>query len=393
MNSPITTLAQPFTLSTLLEQAEEIITDTKFQVVRNIKENKRFKAVGYFPVYMPQELIFANGILPVGLNGAGNSIEITTADAYFGSFICSIVKSTMELTLNNSLDVFDGLFFSGICDSARNLSFVIKRHLPNKQIHFFHFPHSSSSDNAIYFLEKEYKRMNEILQDIAGKNTTIENINRAISTYNTIRKLLTELYKLRINKPLQCSTQDVYLLTRLGNFILPDDYIHILTQSLPQIEEKKPKKLHQIKIVVEGAFCEQPPLDLLKIFDDIGFHLLDDDFIIGNRIFEQEVKITNNPFYTLAENYVKHTVNLSVKHQDKATKAELFAQKLSRLKPEAVIFLYAKFCEPGLFDYVIYKEICKNMNIPSLFIEFEEKMFNFDRIQLELEAFAESILF
>ncbi|MCH9002983.1 MAG: benzoyl-CoA reductase subunit C, partial [Planctomycetes bacterium] len=52
---------------------------------------------GVFPVYAPFEVIHAAGLMPVGLFGAGNLIEISHADSRFQSFICSIAKSTLEL--------------------------------------------------------------------------------------------------------------------------------------------------------------------------------------------------------------------------------------------------------------------------------------------------------
>ena len=63
--------------------------------------------VGCFPVYTPVELVHASGAHPVGLIGGGNKIEIAHADSRFQSFICSIVKSTMELGMTDRLDALD----------------------------------------------------------------------------------------------------------------------------------------------------------------------------------------------------------------------------------------------------------------------------------------------
>ena len=62
------------------------------------------KLVGCYPVYTPVELIHAAGMLPVGVIGAGNRLEIAHADSRFQSFICSIVKSTLELGLTENLN-------------------------------------------------------------------------------------------------------------------------------------------------------------------------------------------------------------------------------------------------------------------------------------------------
>src|ERR1700758_3349333 len=110
------------------EQAQDLIADLSFAGVRRWKEQHPVSPViGYFPVYAPVEIIHAAGMLPVGLNGAGDCLDIQYAGARVGSFICSIIKTTLEMGLREHLKVFDGMLFSSICDSARNLCFVMKR--------------------------------------------------------------------------------------------------------------------------------------------------------------------------------------------------------------------------------------------------------------------------
>src|SRR5256885_12226696 len=102
---------------------EDIISDLNFTTVRDWKaQHPGAKTIAYFPVYAPVEIIHACGMLPVGMNGAGDQLDIQYADARFGSFICSIVKTTLEMGLTDHLALFDGLLFSSICDSARNLA-------------------------------------------------------------------------------------------------------------------------------------------------------------------------------------------------------------------------------------------------------------------------------
>jgi len=77
---------------------EDIISDLNFTTVRDWKaQHPDAKAIAYFPVYAPVEIIHACGMLPVGLSGAGDQLDIQYADARFGSFICSIVKTTLEI--------------------------------------------------------------------------------------------------------------------------------------------------------------------------------------------------------------------------------------------------------------------------------------------------------
>jgi len=58
-----------------------------------------------------------------------------------------------------------------------------------------------------------------------------------------------------------------------------------------------------------------------------------------------------------------------------------------------VLFLPAKFCEPALFDYVLYRQALEKEGIPHTVVEFEEKMWNFERTRNEIQTFVESLLF
>src|SRR5690242_404177 len=135
------------------EQCQEWISDLSFERVQRWRDqNPGAKVIGYFPVYAPVEIIYAAGMLPVGLSGGGDRLDIQHADARFGSFICSIIKTTLELGLREHLKVFDGILFSSICDSARNLCFVMKRNFPDLYVDFLHLPHNPSSTASVDFL-------------------------------------------------------------------------------------------------------------------------------------------------------------------------------------------------------------------------------------------------
>jgi benzoyl-CoA reductase subunit C len=50
-------------------------------------------------------------------------------------------------------------------------------------------------------------------------------------------------------------------------------------------------------------------------------------------------------------------------------------------------------CEPGLDEQVAYMKTLDEQRIPYFVTEFEEKMTSFDHLQIQLETFAEGILF
>src|SRR6478752_3370043 len=155
-------------LERTFDRLSDLLQDLSFPSVRTWKEqHPSRKAVAFFPVYAPVEIIHAAGMLPVLLSGAGDRLDIQHADSRFGSFICSIIKTTMEMAMTGHLEPFDALLFSSICDSARNLCFVVKRNFPQMYVDFLHLPHSTS-ESSIDFLTAEYRRIIAELERLGG---------------------------------------------------------------------------------------------------------------------------------------------------------------------------------------------------------------------------------
>jgi len=373
---------------------EDIIQDLNFSTVRRWKEeHPRGKAIGYFPVYAPVELIHACGMLPVGLNGAGDQLDIQYADARFGSFICSIIKTTLELGLTKHLEPFDGLLFSSICDSARNLCFVFKRNFPDLYTDFLHLPHNPNSAAGVTFLVTEYARLQQNLEQMTGERLTVDRLNKSIELYNENRRLTRELYDERARNPHLIRTSELYALVRAGNFLPVEEHTPLLKQTLQDLRRRQGRQRDSIRIVIEGSFCEQPPLDLIRIIEEAGCYVVDDDFVLGPRWFREDVPLNGDPMKALGESYLNRSVYSSVRHDFRHPRHKQLIEKTRARKADAVLLLIAKFCEPAYFDYVLFKQELEKEGIPHLLMEFEEKMFTFERLRTEIETFVESLLF
>ena len=381
-------------LERTFDRCAELIADLEFPEVRRWKqEHPGGKAIAYFPVYAPAELIHAAGFLPVGLAGAGDRLDLQHADARFGSFICSIVKSTLELGMVGKLAPFDGLLFSSICDSARNLCFVMKRNFPSLYADFLHLPHNPASPSSAAFLADEYRRLLAELERMGGARVGPEELRRSLALYNRNRALTRSLYRFRHEHPHRLRTWELYALVRAGNFLPVEEHTALLEQALAELPTREGKRRDSLRIVVEGAFCEQPPLELLKMVEAAGCYIVEDDLTLGRRWFTEEVPLEGDPLVSLAESYGERSTYSSVRHDFRRPRWLGLAEKVRASRADAVLFLIAKFCEPAYFDYVLFRRTLEEMAVPHLLLEFEEKLFTFERLRTEVETFVESLVF
>ena len=100
-----------------------------------------------------------------------------------------------------------------------------------------------------------------------------------------------------------------------------------------------------------------------------------------------------DPVLALASSYMDRAVYSSVRHDFRKPRWNELLAKVKRTSADAVLFLIAKFCEPAYFDYVPFKQELEKAGIPHLQLEFEEKLFTFDRVRTEVETFVESLVF
>src|SRR3970040_1973778 len=100
-------------LDEILFECRELLEDTSFPTVRRWREAGG-KVIGHFQVYFPEEIAHAAGMLPFKVRGA--PVEPTRADSHFGPYLCSILKTSLELALSQRVQL-EAFFTDPICDA------------------------------------------------------------------------------------------------------------------------------------------------------------------------------------------------------------------------------------------------------------------------------------
>jgi benzoyl-CoA reductase subunit C len=377
-----------------IERYQEIIDDVSFSTVKEWKEkHPGKKVVGMFPVYTPYELAHAAGMLPVGIYGAGGKVEIDHADSRIQSFVCSIARSTLELGLRDLTKDFDILWFTSICDVARNLSGVWETNFPHQEVRYIHFPQNMGSPAALIHYRTELRQLLDMIETAGGVRVSDESLHRSIAAFNVQRRLCGELYEIKQKTPWMLSTYEAYVLIRIGTLMPVEEHNEVLKSALVEVRDRKRQSRDFVRVILEGSFCEQPPLELLKVLEESGCAIVEDDLLMHTRWFTEDVPTTGDPLHALAEAYINRTRYSSVRHYGAKSRKAEFLKKIQESSVDGVIFAAPKFCEPALLDYVLFKDELEKAGIAYLGFEYEEKMGVFESIRTQAETFVESVMF
>ncbi len=371
----------------VLTLCRDLAEDTEFPTVKKWRESGG-KILGHFQVYFPEELAHAAGMLPVKLRGS--QVDRKKADAHFGSYLCSIVRSSLELALSNTLDL-DIFVTHPICDVARNLAGIWGRNF-SYPAQILYLPQNANSAYSARYLRGEYARMLREIEKVTGQAVGDAALKKSIEVFNENRRLMHRLYATKRETPWLLSVDEAYVLVSVGAMIPREEHNALLAQAIPQIQARTAKKQDKIRVVFEGGFCEQPPLDLLRVIGQ-SCYVVDDDLLIGLRWIQEDVAAAGDPLMNLAEAYLNQSSYSPVQHDWRKPKEKMLLQRIKNANAQAAIVTAAKMCEPGLDEQVAYSKSLDEAGIPYFISEFEEKMTSFDHMQIQLETFVENILF
>ena len=385
MNMPTTT--------EIIDRCQALYEDLNFTTAREWKDAKEGrKVIGYMPVYIPREIIHAAGMLPLGILGGGDQMEVIHGDAYYQSYICRIPRSTIELGVTGRLDFVDGMLFPSICDVIRNLSGMWKMMFPEVYSKYFDVPQTYVDEIGGVFYTNEMAEFKSDLEEMSGRKITDDDLNNSIDLYNKNRRLVRELYKLRAEKPWQMPASEIYLVIRAGLVLPVEDHSQLIEDYIAAANKEDRPIRDNSRVVLTGLFCEQPPLNLIKSLELSGCYVVDDDLMLVTRWLIGDVPTDGDPLHNLSQAFLHHSESTAAKYEpNQEEKGQFLVRAVKRTGAEGVIFASTSFCDPALLDRPMLQNVLTEAGIPHIAFKYAENSGQMQPIREQAGTFSDSI--
>jgi len=377
---------------------EEILEAAANLTNRYVKQWKKDgkKVIGYPCTFVPEETIYAAGMLPLRLRGIGAQ-STTFADIYFGHVICSYPKCILELVGAKKFNFLDGAVVSDGCDAGRRLDECWRKagddHEGILPPYFFYFsaPHKVSDYSQKWFTG-EIRRLIDNMEKHFNIKITDEKLANAIKVYNEGRLLLKRLDEYRMADNVLISGTDTQAIILAGTAIPKDEFNRLLEDILNQLEQDKQAGKEGIKgkrLFFAGSVADDT--NLIKIIEDEGTVIVADNQCFGSRAYVDMVEEDTPPVAALAKRYLDRTFcpRMFGYYKDRL---KYITERAKQAKVDGVILQNIRFCDLHGADNGLFQRDLEKEGIPSIMIEREYgPMSEEGRIIMRVDAFLESI--
>ncbi len=348
-----------------------------------------YKCIGVMPYYAPEELVEAAGMVPLGMWGS-NKKTISKAKEYCATFYCTIAQIDLEMLLDGTCDLLDGVITPAICDTLRpmtqNIRVAMEGKLPTI---FLAHPQFRRPAFGLEFCRAQYTHVKTELEKIRGSEITDDELREAIKTYNKSRKARREFVKLAsehcdVIDPIQRSA-----VLKSAFFMRKAEHTEKLEALNAELKKLPAAKWNGVKIVTSGIVVDSPAL--LKVLKDNKVAIAADDVAHESRGIRVDADETGDPMMALCKQFADqdYDVLLFDEESSQNRRGEFVAKLVEESGAQGLVLFMQQFCDPEEMEYPYLKKALDAHKIPFIKLGVDQQMRDFGQAATAIQAFVD----
>ncbi|MBN1189600.1 MAG: 2-hydroxyacyl-CoA dehydratase [Dehalococcoidales bacterium] len=346
------------------------------------------KVFGWLCTYVPEELVYAAGGLPIRITGYQNETELDEGNAYLYIVSCSFSRSCLQMGLKGEYSDLDGIIAGSTCDGARRLFDHWRRYVKPSFSQILSVPRKSG-DSALEHYYSEVKDLKDGLEKYLGVEITDGALSKAVDVYNYSRELLWKLYELRRRPNPPITGAETFEVLN-ASFRMPKETFNMwLEDLLSELESCEIEHHARARIMVIGSVLNNA--GFIKSIEDQGGLVVTDELCTSVRYFGDSVAPSGDEplLKSVARRYLS---NFPCARMFPST--ERFSRILGLIrdyKVDGIVSENIRYCVPYAHDLPLLRDRVKELGIPTLALDIEYGTAGSGQIQTRVQALLEMI--
>lgn len=371
----------------LLNEFKYYANNPKKQLDKYLAEGK--KAVGIFPYYAPEEIVYAAGIVPFGVWGGQGPIE--QAKNYFPTFYYSLALRCLEMALDGTLDGLSASMITTLDDTLRPFSQNYKvsagRKIP--MIFLNHGQHRKEEFGKKYNA-RIFNKAKEELEKICDVKITDENLKKAFEVYNENRAEKRKFIKLAAIHPQTIKASDRCHVLKSSYFMLKHEHTELLKKLNEKLEALPEESWDGVKVVTSGIITDNP--GLLEVFDNYKVCVVADDVAHESRALKVDVDMSiEDPMLALADQFARMDEDPILYDPDIYKRPKYVLDLVKDNKADGCLLFMMNFNDTEEMEYPSLKQAFDKAKVPLIKMGYDQQMSDFGQVKTQLETFNEIV--
>ncbi len=360
---------------------------------------KGTKVVGWLNYNVPEEIIYALGLIPIRLGTGGNDKLVELGSRYISTKNCVFTREAVGLFAQNTdpyIKNSDIVAVDGTCLQIYRVAELIKYFFKVHTV-ILGVPRNFYLPEAKNYFEGELTRFVQELENLSGKKLDEKKLEESIKLFNEIRKSIKILYKHQAADNSPISWREVFQVVYAGFYLDRQKYLSLLKELISEIKEKQEhlvieKTKGKPRIFVSGSIIPPGDTKLIGIIEQLGGRIVGDDLWSGLNS-SLNVDIKEPTVNGIADAYLNRVPHAALPYLDLATdkRLENLKQLIHDFKAQGVIYHSLRYCDPFTFKAVETKNVLRQEGIPLLEIHTEYAGSDYEAIRTRVEAFIEML--
>lgn len=347
------------------------------------------KVLGYLCCYLPEEIAYAAGALPVRIVSSHEPQDLS--NLHMAGFFCPFSRDCLGEALKGKYDYVDGLAMGHCCLMISQTFDSWILNLPLSYNYYVPMPGRVDDPKLKPFLTSELGAFQKSLEQWTGKPITAEALEKATDVYNTSRRLLRQIYDLRkADAPpiWGAEVMDIVLSTMFNDKAEANVWLSELVKALPS-RQRRPRADAPRVMVVGG---ETHDSELIKLIEDQGALVVTDDLCMGSRYFWNEVEPQRDRLSAIAQRYMEKPSCpvKDVSNRTRRVRFEFLKTLVRDYRVQGAILVYQKYCDPQELDVPVLKDFFTDLSLPTTVLELDTTL-AVGQVKTRAQAFVEML--
>jgi benzoyl-CoA reductase/2-hydroxyglutaryl-CoA dehydratase subunit BcrC/BadD/HgdB len=353
------------------------------------------KVIGYFPGnYVPEEIIYASGAVPICLNGGGTLELANKGLSVVPHLICPFARGQIGerlLKTNPYYNMMDMLVAPITCQHLKKVAEVWE-YYGDLEIFKLGIPHQYDYDFQVEYFIERLKALKDKLQAFTGNEVTGEKISEAIDLYNKMRGLLRKISLLRNYPESRISALDFIRLNHASYYADPAFMVDLLESVYKKLSNKKQIAYNNYpRILLVGPSIANGDYTVIEMIKEAGGEIVIEEICEGVRYYWRDIEKKGDAFESLSRGYLVDRVPCAYMVDSNKKRLDFTLKLIEDYKINGVIWYELMYCETYDSESYFFAQKLGERDIPMLILESDYGTADTGQMKTRMQAFIEII--